>query len=113
MANERLPTGFEDLEALTGAWALLTQNERSKKRRSSSMEEVRAFYDAVLPRTEAIIEYLNQFSLDRIPEEARPLLHLAFSLAEVAPFVEIYGDLRVPDSFEETRFVAVHGDRVD
>jgi hypothetical protein len=49
-----------------------------------------------------------------MPEDARRLLHLTLAVAEIAPNVELYkGSSTVPFSFEETRFIAVHGDRED
>ena len=88
-------------------WALMTQAEREVKRRGSSAEEMRAFYDAMLPRMEGIIETLNAFPLNDLPPDARTLMNLTLSLAEVAPHVEFYkGSPKVPFSFEEERFIA-------
>jgi len=113
MAQPLLPTQFANLEPLVGTWALATQNERAQKRATSTPEELRTVYSTLLPRLDQVLEFLNQFPLDTVPESARPLLYLALSFAEIAPFVECYrGQSYVPNSFEETRFLAVHGDRV-
>jgi hypothetical protein len=48
-----LPEGFAELEPLV-PWSLETEPERSAKRQASSMEELQALYDAVLPRAEEI-----------------------------------------------------------
>ena len=50
------------------------------------------------------------FPLGELPPASARLFHLALSLAEVAPHIELYGgDPKVPYSFDEARFVADHG----
>lgn len=113
MSHVLLPSQFADLEPLAGVWSLATQREREKKRASSTPEELRSLYDTLLPRLDALLDYLNQFPLDHLSEDACRLLYLTLSFAEVAPYVECYrGQPHVPNSFEETRFIAVHGNRV-
>ena len=108
-----LPPPFADLESLAERWSLATQQERENRRRESSLTEIRAVYNTLLLRMDAILEYLNQYTLDNLPEEAKRLMFLTLALAEVAPYVECYNSsLQVPNSFEETRLVAVHGERV-
>lgn len=108
-----LPSSFADLAPLAEKWSLATQNQREACRRVSTPAEIRALYDTLLPRMDAILDYLNQFALDDLPAEAQPLMYLTFSLAEVAPYVECYGSNSwIPDSFEDTRLVAMHGERV-
>jgi hypothetical protein len=103
MCNDRLPEQFKDLEAFVGAWALATQTERKRKRVSSTIEELRVFHDAILPRMDKIITHLNQFPLDNLPEDAKRLFDLALSLMEVAPAVEIFGQPDVPEAFAVDR----------
>lgn len=108
-----LPTPFADLEPFVEKWALATQNQREACRRASTPTEIRNLYDTLLPRMDAILDYLNQFTLENTPLEAQRLMYLTFALAEVAPYVECYGSNPwVPDSFEDTRMVAVHGERI-
>lgn len=108
-----LPSSFADLAPLAEKWSLATQNQREVCRRTSTPTEIRALYDALLPRMDMILDYLNQFALDHLPTEAQRLMYLTLSLAEVAPYVECYGSNPwVPDSFEDTRMAAVHGDRM-
>lgn len=108
MPRRLLPESFADLEDFAGAWALATETERSQKRQASMMEEIQAFYDAMLPRMEQILSYLNQFPLDAMPEEARRLLHLTLSLAEVAPAVELFKQPSVVDGYDISRLTPVH-----
>ncbi len=102
-----LPDQFKDLEPFVGAWALARAAERHRKRLSSEMAEIEAFYQAMLPRMDAIIDYLNQFSIDALPEEAKRLFYLTLSLAEVAPAVELFRQPGVVDGFDPSRFPPV------
>lgn len=94
-----LPADFEALEPFVADWVLADAAARMAKRQASGMDEIRAFYEAMLPRGEAALAYLRQFQLDELPPEAERLLKLMLSLAEVAPAVEWYGDPRVYDGF--------------
>ncbi len=92
-----LPAEFADLEPFAD-WCLEFEHERYAKRLSSSMEEMQAFYDAAFARLEAAIEYLDRFGLDALPEDARHLLWLCYSLVNVSFPVEVWRQPRVPDS---------------
>ena len=54
--------------------------------------------DAVTPRAEAAMAYMEQFPFDQLPEEALNLLHLLYSMIEVSFPVEVWFQPRVPDS---------------
>ncbi|AJP47629.1 hypothetical protein PG1C_02410 [Rugosibacter aromaticivorans] len=71
------------LEAHIAAWGLPTTEHRLSKRLSSSMDEVRAFYDAMLPKLPEVIDYLNQFPLDGIPKNDNPLVWATLAMCEV------------------------------
>lgn len=92
-----LPTDFADLEPFAG-WSLETEAERYAKRLSSSMDELQAFYDGAFPRLETVIDYLDQFELHALPEDAQRLLWLCYSLVNVSFPVEVWRQPRVPDS---------------
>ena len=106
MSKSQLPAQFEDLEPFAG-WALPDEVGRGRKRASSPMDEIQAFYDAMLPRMEAVMGFLNAFPLDELPPEAGRLLHMVLSLAEIGPAVEFYGEPRVIDGFPTERFIPV------
>jgi hypothetical protein len=108
--NHSLPTGFESLEPLLSQWALPAQDQRQSTRLHASTQELRAFYDVMLPLMPAALSHVDSFALDELPETSRVLFRLMLSMAEVAPHVELYrGDPKVPHSFDENRFVAEHG----
>lgn len=101
MSEVRLPRGFETLAPFVKDWALATTASRTRKRHSSSMEEIRAFYDAVFPKAEAALRHLNTvpYAEDMDPAD-RTLMQLYLSLAEVATAVEWYNQPEVVDGYE-------------
>ena len=115
MSNPKLPESFTDLEPLAAVWALATETERNQQRLTSTMTQIQAFYDTMLPRMEAVLTYLSQFSIEPIPEraavlpeEAQRLLYLALAMAEVTTAVELYQQPGVPDGFDPRRFIPDH-----
>jgi hypothetical protein len=112
MTNSILPPGFEILDPFAADWALETQDQRYVKRRNTSAEALRAFYDAMLPHIEKILDEVDRYPLGTLPESHRPLYAMALSLAEIAPHVELYrGDPLVPHAFAENRMLSLHGDQ--
>ena len=107
MPEARLPEQFRDLEQWL-AWSLETEGERSDQRQASTMEDITAFYGAMLARMEEVLPYLEQFSLEELPDDAQRLFYLTLSLAEVAPAVEQFGQPSVVDGHDIKRFVATH-----
>ena len=92
-----LPAGFADLAPFAD-WALDTWRERYEKRLGSTMADMQAFYNAMMPRLTEILEHCDSFDLDDLPDDARNLLLLAFSLCEASFPVESWRQPRVPDS---------------
>ena len=98
MAERQLPPEFSDLEPFALAWCLDSEPARYAKRLASSMEELQAFYDAIFPRAEEAIVYLDKFPLDALPEDAHRLLQLLYSLIIVSFPVEIWRQPYIPDT---------------
>ncbi len=107
MEERLLPEPFQDLAPYL-VWSLPTERERSAKRQSSTMTEIAALYQALLPRMDEVLSYLAQFSPENIPEEVRRLFYLALALAEVAPAVENFGQPSVVEGYDIARFVPAH-----
>ena len=105
MADALLPDGFGDLEAFARDWALPTERERNAQRHRASIAEIKAFYDAMLERIDAVMAHLNRFEMDGLPPCEQRLLDLALSLAEVAPAIEFYKQPAVIDGYDSRRFV--------
>jgi len=102
--NTNLPAGFSDLERFA-EWMLPTSVERNRKRLGSSMDEISALYNALLPRLKEILAYLDQFSLQEMPQDAQRLMFLAFSLAEVSIGVELFHEPKVTGGCDPAMFV--------
>ena len=90
MADVLLPAAFSDLAPHAATWCLATEPERWAQRLRSSMEELRAFYDAFFPRAEEAISYCDRFPLDDMPADAERLLQLLYSLLMVSYAVEVW-----------------------
>jgi hypothetical protein len=98
MADALLPSEFSELERYANKWCLTTEAERYAQRLASSMAEMQAFYDAVVPRAEEAIAYCDQFALEEIPADALNLLKLLYSMVMVSFPVETWGQPRIPDA---------------
>lgn len=107
MTECQLPEPFQDLAPYL-AWSLPTERERSAKRQSSTMAEITAFYQAMLPRMEEVLPYLAQFPPEHVPVDVQRLFYLTLSLAEVAPAVENFGQPSVVEGYDIARFIPVH-----
>jgi hypothetical protein len=86
-----LPAGFAELEPFVDAWCVETEPERWARRLASSMEEMRAFYDAMFARADEAMDYCDSFPLHEMPDDARRLFRLLEALALVSYAVEVWG----------------------
>lgn len=93
-----LPAGFEALESFVPYWAVAGQNERRHQRCDTTFEEIRRFYDAMLPRADAAMTHLADFPLRDMPGPEARLMRLVLSLAQASMSVEIQGSARVPNA---------------
>src|SRR4030095_6786637 len=98
MADALLPPQFSDLEPFAKEWCLGSEPERYAKRLGSTMAEMQAFYDALSPRAEEPIAYLDKFPIHDLPDDARRLLHLLYSLIMVSFPIEIWRQPHIPDT---------------
>jgi len=98
MTERLLPEEFADLERFAATWCLPTERQRFAQRMASSMDEMQEFYDTFFLRAEDAIRYCDRFPLDALPEDARRLLQLLYSLVMVSFPVEAWRQPRVPDS---------------
>lgn len=103
MNETRLPDGFESLEPFVTDWVLPNAVARMEKRQSSDINDIRAFYEAMLPLGKQALGYLRKYELGAMTPEAERLLKLMLSLAEIAPAVEWYDDPMVTDGFPVSR----------
>ncbi|HTW89764.1 MAG TPA: hypothetical protein VMD75_17330 [Candidatus Binataceae bacterium] len=89
MASGILPTQFAELEQF-GDWIITTERGRHLKRLGCSFDEIKRFYDAMLPRMDEVMRVLAQFEVDAAaPAEATNLYLLALSFMEVSHPIEL------------------------
>jgi hypothetical protein len=98
MTNLQLPQAFSDLEPLVADWALPMRAQRYEARLNKPYDELVAFYDAIAPRAEEAIGYLNDLDINELPEDAEKLLHLLYSMILVSYSVNVFKQNRIPDS---------------
>lgn len=103
-----LPPALRELAPLLEHWALPTERQRIERRLSSSLEELTAFHETVLPHLRDIVETLNRYPLDAIPDELRPYGHLALMMAELDMAVSRFRSADVPGGFPLPRLRLVH-----
>jgi len=109
-ANEKqlLPAQFSDLLSFL-KFAQPTNKDRVLVRASTPMIELQAFYDAMRPRMEGIMVYLQDYPPDEKSLEApvRLLMFLAKAFMDVALAVELF---HAPD---EPNVWAVEGLKIE
>jgi hypothetical protein len=97
-----LPPGFADLEPFAATWCLPTERLRYDRRLASTIADMEAFYDAVVPRAEEAMTYLEGLPFDALPDDAANLLHLLYSMIQVSFPVEVWHQPKVPDTGSST-----------
>jgi hypothetical protein len=98
LLSQALPKQFSDLQPFAADWALPTRAQRYEARLSKPFDELVTFYDAVAPRAEEAIAYLNGLDIDDLPDDATTLLHLLYSMILVSYAVNVFKQNRIPDS---------------
>ena len=91
------PAEFADLEPFAD-WSLESERDRYARRLASSMDELQALYDTVFPRLADAMAYLDALDLNALPDDAKRLLWLCYSLVTASFSVEVWRQARVPDS---------------
>jgi len=98
VSEQLLPDAFAELEPFVEDWAKPTRAERYATRLSKPFDETVAFYDAIAPRAEEAIAYLDALDLNALPDDATRLLHLLYSMILVSYAVNVFKQPRIPDS---------------
>lgn len=108
MTSTSIPKGFEDLEVWCADWALPGEQERFMKRINTSVDSIRKFYDAILPRMDAALEHLKGFPVTGLPQAEENLMRLALSYVEVSRIFEVWNqhDVRA-DFLDPNRFTCI------
>lgn len=97
--NAKLPEAFKDLEHLVDEWAIEDGHQRYLKRVHSTMDEMKAFYNAVFPRSQEAIDYIDRFDYQQaLPDDTANLRNLIYSLITISLAVELWRQPRVRNS---------------
>ena len=104
MVEPLLPEDFADLLPFLG-WALEPERARTEKKAETPMEDIRAFYDAMLPRLDDILRYLEDYFAEDLPAPAHRLYLMSLSLVEVSTLVELYKRREAVDACDPLRYV--------
>jgi len=94
----QLPPGFEALEPWVADWVKPRRDERYHVRLSKTIEELGEFYDAIAPRAEEAMAYLDGLDLNDLPPAADNLLQLLYSMILVSYSVNVFFQPHIPDS---------------
>lgn len=94
----RLPAQFSDLEHFVDYWDIPTSQDRWNKRAETFYNEIKEFYDAMVPRIEEATLYVEQYSLADMPDQAASLFRLILALMHASVAVELHKAARVPYS---------------
>ncbi len=85
-----LPVGFEPLAPFVREWGGLDEVGVVKKRLSSSIEDLEAFYEAGRPLFPAILAYMKARPVGSLSANESTLFSLALALVEVSFTFEVY-----------------------
>ena len=95
-----LPSGFSSLESFVPEWALSNERDRYLKLHQSTLDQLKTFYDAMLPRMDEIMEFLKTQPLEGMAPEVENLYRLAMTFAETAHPLDLgWKDVDFPSAF--------------
>lgn len=90
-AHDQLPAAFAELQPFVAHWARATTNERVAARSTLPLKEIRAFYDAIVPRLDEAINYIDGIGLNALTPEAETLTRLVLGAGQASIAIEIHG----------------------
>jgi hypothetical protein len=100
-----LPEQYAYLRPFIRDWALSTEKDRFHKLHTTSLADLKVFYDAMLPRMDDILDYLNQYTIGAMPPDARTLFDLAMTFAETAHPLDLrWTDVDFTDAYPWEKF---------
>jgi len=97
---------FSELNGFVAAWGLEHWEDRAAKRARTPHSELCEFHQAMVPRLEEIIAFLNQWRLEDIPAEHKPLSWAALAVCEVDASVEVWDATLLDTACDPREFTA-------
>ena len=99
-----LPEAFADLEAYADYWSSPDEGERFQALVNSTVVDVKAFYEAILPRVREAKKHLEQFDFRALPASEERLLNLLIAFMESAHVIELkWSTTDIDDPFPASR----------
>lgn len=100
MSEALLPAKFAHLAPWLAEWALTNERDRFLKLHASNLEQLRAFYGAMLADMDAIMDFLKTQPMEGMTPDAQNLYHLAMTFAETAHPLDLgWKDVDFPSAF--------------
>ena len=93
-----LPEAFSELEPFAAIWCIPDANERYDRRLASSMDELEAFYRAVVERAGEIMDHLRTRDPADMDDASTNLMWLMCSLSTVGFAVDVFKQPMIPDT---------------
>ena len=89
MSQSLFPAGFQDLEHFSPDWVLANPLERQTRRSERSLATVKAFYEALAPDIERVIDYLKTVPMDGMSQADKSLYRLAATWMEMSHPIDL------------------------
>lgn len=102
-----LPAAFAHLDPFVAKWALHDAGQRADMRARTSIDELRRFYNAMLPVAADAAESLRGTPIEDLDERQVTLLKVLLSLVDVAVGVECFNSGTVPYGYDQARLLVV------
>ncbi|RLA16145.1 MAG: hypothetical protein DRQ60_01335 [Gammaproteobacteria bacterium] len=103
--SQLLPSEFSEYEIYCEKWLHPTEARRNTARINSNMEDIQAFYDAVMLRLEEMTIYLNDQPYRELNSQQQNLLDLILAFVEATSAVERFQRPIVTPLFPPERFL--------
>ncbi len=98
--SSELPAQFSKLCPWVAEWAQPTEQARYLKLHAVTFEQLKAFYDAMLPEMDAIMAFLKTQPVEGMAPDALNLFHLAMTFAETSHPLDLgWRDTDFPSAF--------------
>ena len=95
-----LPEKFSKLSPWVADWALASEQARYLKLHAVTFEQLKAFFEAMLPEMDAIMEFLKTQPVEGMAPDAENLYKLAMTFAETAHPLDLgWKDTDFPSAF--------------
>lgn len=96
----KLPAGFELLDQFVEKWNLPTEERRFHERINSSLDEIKEFYDVIMPQIQKVGDYFKDKKItESLDESEQALFYLASSYIEVSRCFEAWSAVDVRADF--------------